>query len=130
MLQWSYDGRMVHDLQQWSAAEVQKAPRIVWSTPSNGKCYALLMVDPDAPNPDFLHWGVTNMDGTTMTTWMPYYPPSPPSGTHHYHFLVLEQPGRLALQPVIRRPGFQTKQWIQDMGGRLVQHNMILVSAA
>ena len=83
-----------------------KAPPISWSTaPAGTKSIALVVHDPDAPKGDFTHWFVTGISPTATaidTGKTPrgamsqlndsgkggYTPPCPPSGMHHYHFMV------------------------------------------
>src|SRR5882724_490652 len=70
--------------------------------PANAKTLALVVDDPDAPNGDFVHWIVYNIDPTTKSVaenskpsvregynsiGKPgYIAPCPPSGTHRYFF--------------------------------------------
>ena len=52
------------------------------------------MTDPDAPNGEdrtsenftFTHWVFTMINGQINNTFVSYYPPSPPKGTHRYQF--------------------------------------------
>lgn len=73
--------------------------------PDNTASLAVIVHDPDAPNGDFTHWlawnfppHITNIPGDNVpngvtegvndmnqTGWVG---PAPPSGTHHYHFIV------------------------------------------
>ncbi|HTQ29054.1 MAG TPA: YbhB/YbcL family Raf kinase inhibitor-like protein, partial [Puia sp.] len=71
--------------------------------PGNTKCLAIILHDPDAPlQGGFTHWvafnidpkadipakfngGVQAMNGANHAG---YIGPCPPSGTHHYHFMV------------------------------------------
>lgn len=66
---------------------------------------AVMVHDPDAPNGDFTHWlawnfppHITNIpgnsipnevtEGTNDMNQIGWVGPAPPSGTHHYHFVV------------------------------------------
>lgn len=70
---------------------------------SEAKSLVLIVDDPDAPNGDFAHWLVWNIDpkitqieeasvptggvqGTGSSGIIGYAPPCPPSGVHHYTF--------------------------------------------
>ena len=66
------------------------------------KSLALIVDDPDAPNGDFVHWVIWNIDprasvietgavpgateGSTSLGKPGFVPPCPPSGIHHYNF--------------------------------------------
>ena len=71
--------------------------------PEQAKSLALIVDDPDAPNGDFVHWVVWNIDpkftgiaensvptgarvGVNSRTVKQWIPPRPPSGTHRYFF--------------------------------------------
>jgi hypothetical protein len=70
--------------------------------PSTAKSLAVIMDDPDAPGGTYVHWVIWNIKpGTTSigdgnipsgavegynTDSSGWYPPCPPSGTHHYNF--------------------------------------------
>ncbi|XP_062307758.1 phosphatidylethanolamine-binding protein 4 [Osmerus eperlanus] len=92
--------------QEWGA------PRVRLNTVDKGKKYALMMVDPDAPNRSkptqahWRHWLVVDIEGASLrrgevrgTTLSDYSPPTPPqkSGLHRYQFLVYEQPANQRL---------------------------------
>jgi hypothetical protein len=83
------------------------SPQLSWSgAPANAKSFALIVEDPDAPGPaPFIHWVLFNIppnvdhldQGVTPTLAVSgqnsggqtgYFPPKPPSGTHHYIFRV------------------------------------------
>jgi Raf kinase inhibitor-like YbhB/YbcL family protein len=91
-------------------------PPLFWKgVPGKTKVMALVMDDPDAPSGTFDHWVVWNItpqaggvgensvpadgiqgnNGAGKPGW---YPPCPPSGTHHYHFKLyaLDAPVTLA----------------------------------
>ena len=78
-------------------------PLSLTSVPPGTQSLAIILHDPDAIKPDFVHWVIWNISATT--TLIPenhipagatqgvndgkqqnYMPPSPPSGTHHYVF--------------------------------------------
>ncbi len=79
---------------------VGEVPTIVWEPYQGAKCYAIFVIDPDAPRGTFYHLIVLNVtdnrwpDGgiifpnsVGVANW---YPICPPSGeTHRYFFIVL-----------------------------------------
>ena len=82
--------------------------------PSQTKSLAIIVHDPDAPHPGgFTHWVVWNIDpmqnipenyrggvqGLNGSGKAGYTGPCPPSGTHHYHFMVYALDTRLDLDP-------------------------------
>lgn len=79
-------------------------PLALANVPGEAQALALVVDDPDAPGGTFDHWVLWNLPATTREipeNWEPepgvsvgangagkssWYPPCPPSGTHHYHF--------------------------------------------
>lgn len=89
-------------------------PLTISGTPDAAVCLALIMHDPDAPNGDFLHWTVWNIDPQTVAIAenslpagslqgrndggsVEYMGPCPPSGTHRYVFELYALSNRLDL---------------------------------
>jgi len=101
------------------------------------RLYTLLMVDPDAPNPEQqtyqteCHWALTNIPISAKTSTisaasgneiLSYVPPHPQKGTpyHRYTFLLLEQTSRLS-QASLETPGkFDTRAFVSEHGMRPV----------
>ena len=102
--------------------------------PVDAKSLALIVDDPDAPNGDFVHWVVWNIDpktsiiengslpksaveGYTSLNKSGWVPPCPPSGTHHYHFKLS------ALDTVLSIPESGTKaDLISAMEGHIIDN--------
>jgi Raf kinase inhibitor-like YbhB/YbcL family protein len=79
-------------------------PLTFTGVPDSATALALVVDDPDAPNGTFDHWVVWNLasdQAEVPENWAPsggavvgangagkssWYPPCPPSGTHHYYF--------------------------------------------
>lgn len=82
------------------------APPLAWQgVPAEAASLALVVSDPDAPSGTFVHWVLYDLqasDGALPADEVPpgareadnsagergWYPPCPPSGTHHYRFTV------------------------------------------
>lgn len=92
-----------------------EVPPLTWeAVPAGSQALALVVDDPDAPKGTFTHWVVLDMpaDATGLDAGVlpggarqaknsggstSYYPPCPPTGSHHYRFTVyaLARPTRL-----------------------------------
>ncbi|MEV6984986.1 YbhB/YbcL family Raf kinase inhibitor-like protein [Sphaerisporangium sp. NPDC051017] len=84
------------------------SPPLTWSgVPSSARELAIVVDDPDAPGGSYIHWIVTGIPATTTRAdegTAPgtvargsggdpaYKGPCPPSGVHHYHFIVYALP--------------------------------------
>lgn len=81
----------VVDGQNWTtnlgSAALATAP--TFTVPHNASSYLLIMTDPNAPSGCFVHW-IAEIQGSNIVNRIPYYPPSPPSGTgtHNYIFTL------------------------------------------
>lgn len=114
-------------------------PGLSWhGGPSGAGAQALVVDDPDAPRGTFTHWVVLDLpgdvtqvtggalpsgatQGTNSGGRIGWYPPCPPSGTHHYRFTVYALakrtglPDGAPLDAALAAIGSQTVAW-----GRLV----------
>jgi phosphatidylethanolamine-binding protein (PEBP) family uncharacterized protein len=73
---------------------------IVTYTSEDNDLYTLVIWDPDAPNPSFLHWLVVNIPEDRVQygeTIVEYMPPTPPSGIHRYYVGLYRQPMTIQL---------------------------------
>jgi phosphatidylethanolamine-binding protein (PEBP) family uncharacterized protein len=86
--------------------------------------YTIIMVDPDAPTPDFLHWLLINIDATKAETIADYYPPTPPSGIHRYYFYLCAQLGPLKISKIQMRSEFNTPKFIKINNLSIVKETM------
>ena len=90
---------------EFTCSGAGSSPPLSWSgVPGNAKSVVLEVQDPDAPGGTYVHWLVVNLpprDTTIAADQSPpggerdnsagktgWTPPCPPSGTHHYHFIV------------------------------------------
>lgn len=82
------------------------SPPLAWTgVPADARALALVVTDPDAPNGTYVHWVLFDLDPTTRSLGAGSVPaeahqaknsagharydgPCPPSGTHHYRFVV------------------------------------------
>lgn len=103
------------------AAENKRPALLIQDLPDRTESLAVIVRDPDAPNGDFAHWlawnfppHLTNIPGDNVpsgasegqndmsqTGWIG---PAPPSGTHHYHFVVYALNSTLDLPPETTKP--------------------------
>jgi Raf kinase inhibitor-like YbhB/YbcL family protein len=91
-------------------------PLVFTGTPEQAASLALIMHDPDAPNGDFLHWSLWNINprlnslpigevpdgaihGMNSFGNAEYGGPCPPSGTHRYIFELYALDAELVLPP-------------------------------
>lgn len=118
------------------------APPLQWSPPPPGtKSIAILVEDPDAPNPDapqrtFVHWvvtgvpaAVTSIDGelpegavagTNDAGERAYMGPNPPIGRHRYFFRVF------ALDIELRSPGITKQELISAIQGHVLARGELI----
>lgn len=113
----AFGGRPVKYGDSLRPSEVQEQPSV--AIPETG-FYTLVMVDPDAPDPDapvdkfFLHWLVINLQSSaplSNSTLLPYMPPAPPKGRHRYVFKLYEQSEELHIQPPASRVKFRLREF-------------------
>jgi Raf kinase inhibitor-like YbhB/YbcL family protein len=89
-------------------------PLHIGDLPANTKFLAIIVHDPDAPKTGgFTHWVIWNIDptadmaenfqggnpGLNGSGKPGYMGPCPPSGVHHYHFMVFALDTKLDLDP-------------------------------
>ncbi|HKB09463.1 MAG TPA: YbhB/YbcL family Raf kinase inhibitor-like protein [Vicinamibacterales bacterium] len=90
------------------AGQTNPSPALTWKdAPASTKSFVLIMHDPDAPLAGgFTHWVLFDIPATTMSLPENFQPgsvgtsgnsgfrragyggPCPPSGSHHYHFML------------------------------------------
>ncbi len=90
------------------AGQTNPSPALAWKdAPAGTKSFVLILHDPDAPMPGgFTHWVLFDIPATTMALPEGFQPgsvgvsgnqgmrrpgymgPCPPSGAHHYHFML------------------------------------------
>ena len=88
--------------------DVNKKPKIIATSQQLGDAYYTLVVfDPDAPRPSFLHYMCVNiaghhMDTSKTCTVMPWMKPMPPYGeTHKYIVMLFRQQKEIRPCPII-----------------------------
>jgi phosphatidylethanolamine-binding protein (PEBP) family uncharacterized protein len=113
-----------------SQAQTLPEPAVILRLKPN-RYYTLIMSDPDAARPDWLHWLIINCtDISSGTILFPYSPPTPPSGTHHYYFYLCEQPHLLQNTAQSKtRGGFNTAGFINYYNLKVVAKTYCRVKA-
>lgn len=109
-------------------ANTLAAPNVKYTADEND-LYTLIIWDPDAPNPSFLHWLVVNIPEDQVQNGeviVDYQPPTPPSGTHRYYVGLYKQPMTLNLGATPERSGFSidafTKMYrLEDAGIKMIR---------
>lgn len=79
-------------------ANTLSAPLVSFVADPPDELYTVVLWDPDAPNPSYLHWLIINIPGERVAegqVLVPYQPPSPPSGIHNYYVGLFVQKERL-----------------------------------
>jgi Raf kinase inhibitor-like YbhB/YbcL family protein len=127
---------------QFTAEGDDIAPPLTWSPPPPGaKTMAILVEDPDAPNPDaptrtFVHWIVTGIpavvtsidgrlpdgavEGTNDGGQQAWMGPNPPIGRHRYFFRVF------ALDIELHGPGMTKPELLAAMKGHVLAQGELI----
>lgn len=95
--------------QQLTQQQTAAAPKLTFSSLDPSQTYALLLHDPDAVQPSYIHWLITDIraGNEAGTTAVPYQGPKPPPGSapvHRYIFTLFVQP--LSFAAPTERSGF------------------------
>jgi phosphatidylethanolamine-binding protein (PEBP) family uncharacterized protein len=131
MLEVFYENQKV-DGQQLPKPLTQTPPSVKF--PTTGKLYTLVMWDPDVPEasqPGFLHWLVTNLESQydiQNHQLLDYKGPAPPSGIHRYFFGLFEQQGHINPQQP-ERTKFDIKQFINENNLKMISNVFMKVVA-
>ncbi|KAF0915919.1 hypothetical protein E2562_000562 [Oryza meyeriana var. granulata] len=123
----SYNGVRVVNGEDLRPSAVSARPRVEVGGDDLRQFYALVMVDPDAPNPsnptlrEYLHWLVTDIPGTTDTNYgrevVCYESPRPAAGIHRVVVVLFRQMARGTVdQPPLLRHNFSTRGFADDHG--------------
>jgi hypothetical protein len=124
---------------RFTADGANLSPELAIANPPPGTaCYALIVDDPDAPMGTWVHWVAWNIpagattipegklpagsvDGRNSWGRTGYGGPSPPSGTHHYHFKLY------ALDRTLELPRTTDKAALIDaMEGRVLARAQLI----
>jgi Raf kinase inhibitor-like YbhB/YbcL family protein len=113
--------------------EKTQIPIKILDVPKEAKSLALIVDDPDAPNGNFVHWVIWNInpqtsviennnlpgavEGNTSLGKPGWVAPCPPSGTHHYNFKLY------ALDAILSIAKSSTKaDLISAMSGYIIEN--------
>nr|WGL40955.1 MFT2 [Chrysanthemum x morifolium] len=99
-----HNNNMMINGRDYSASAVATAPRVsIRGSPD--ELYTLVLIDPDAPNPnepslkEVVSWIVTNIPGGSLTgrgtEFLEYNAPAPDIGVHRNIFVLYKQEGTL-----------------------------------
>jgi len=120
---------------QYTCRGSGESPELAWQgVPAEARSLALVVSDPDAPGGTFIHWLLYDLppgqarleaghppagarEATNSGGKQGWYPPCPPSGTHHYQFTVY------ALNDKIH--GNSTQELLDDIGRRALAHGTL-----
>lgn len=116
--------------------EGSPVPLKIFGVPEHTQSLVLIVDDPDAPNKDFVHWLVWNInpktvsiegtpsgsiEGYTSLNKQGWVPPCPPTGIHHYNFRLF------ALDTVLSKPESSTKKDILEaMEGHIIESSTLV----
>ena len=75
--------------------------------------YTLIISDSDAKPADFLNWLVMNINKDRYQEILSYDSPKPVSGTHRYNIYLLEQKGKILMEPFDRN-GFSVSDFLRE----------------
>ena len=117
---------------------------VISFVPSAKALFAVMIVDLDAPNGNYVHLAYTDIEaqavGRKITlgddkilhgkVLMPYAPPTPPSGVHRYAVLVAQQQQPLTSLHKIERPAFDTATFLDEWHLTAVGLTYFTVSAS
>lgn len=112
-------------------SETQIQPIVSW-TATPDTLYTVLMWDPDAPEPSWIHLFVINTPSANLSqgqTLLSYTPPSPPSGIHRYYVTVYRQPKSLDISVPTERGNFNVDEFVAKQGLQKIGEKMIRVKA-
>ena len=112
-------------------SETQLQPIISWSLIPD-TLYTVLMWDPDAPEPSWIHLFVVNTPSLNLTqgqTLLSYTPPTPPSGIHRYYVTVYKQPQKLEMSAPVERGNFRVDEFVAKHQLQKIGEKMIRVKA-
>lgn len=83
------DGTIAVDNQMLTRDQTLLPPSFAFE-PRKDKYYTLVLYDPDAPDPAYLHWLVPNITNGLHAATVSYEPPHPPSTHTHYHVYTFD----------------------------------------
>jgi phosphatidylethanolamine-binding protein (PEBP) family uncharacterized protein len=106
-------------------------PTVSWTTVPD-TLYTLLIWDPDAPSPSYIHLLAINLRSSNLSTGqtlLSYEPPTPPSGIHRYYTTVYQQKGLIDLPAPKERAHFDVDEFVNSYSLTKIGEKMIRVRA-
>ncbi|ESW22072.1 hypothetical protein PHAVU_005G124600 [Phaseolus vulgaris] len=121
----SYNNKQVYNGHEFFPSSVTTKPKVQIRGGDMRSFFTLVMTDPDVPGPsdpylrEHLHWIVTDIPGTTDTTFgnevVNYEIPRPNIGIHRFVFLLFKQKCRQAVMKVpSSRDLFNTRSFAEE----------------
>ncbi|CAM8964190.1 unnamed protein product [Rhodiola kirilowii] len=121
----TYPSKQVYNGHELFPSAVAYRPRVDIHGGDLRSFFTLVMTDPDVPGPsdpylkEHLHWVVTDIPGTTDTTFgkeiVNYDMPRPNIGIHRYVFVLFKQKKRQTVVDVPDlRDGFSTREFAEE----------------
>eukprot|EP01133_Synstelium_polycarpum_P009802 gene9802-11451_t len=97
-----YNGVALEVGQELTPVQVSGQPTVEYSA-NTGDYYTLMMVDPDTPGMQCIHWATVNIPGNNVsegTVMAQYVGSAPPKGVpkHRYTFILAKQPSLLTFK--------------------------------
>jgi len=106
-------------------------PMISW-TIAPETLYTILIWDPDAPSPSYIHFLATNLRSSNLSTGqtlLSYEPPTPPSGVHRYYTTVYRQKQLINVPVPSQRANFDVEELVNTYSLEKIGEKMIRVGA-
>ncbi|XP_078170759.1 CEN-like protein 2 isoform X2 [Carex rostrata] len=120
----TYKNKLIFNGHELYPSAIGKEPLVKVQGEDLRSLFTLVMTDPDVPGPsdpylrEHLHWIVTDIPGTTDTTYgrvlVSYESPKPSIGIHRFVFVLFKQKKNKSVNPPLSRVHFNTRRFAND----------------